>query len=375
MNERNQSETGLRIPTEDPQAALNFCRELTRLLSQNGFSRFGVHSGSEISPQPCLTLVIPVLNEAENLNALYSSIITVLEGKKLSFEIIFVDDGSTDAGPGILAELSARDARVVVVELARNFGQQTAFSAGLSYARGQAVILMDADLQDTPEAIPKFIEKWREGYDVVYAVRVERKEPPVLRAAYMMFYRLLKLTSNIEIPLNAGDFCLMDQKVAQVLCSMPERNRFVRGIRSWAGFRQTGINVERRARFAGRPKYSIRGLTLLAIDGLVSFSLVPLRCISFMGLLVSVLALCLTVFYAVKKMLYGLHPYGFATTVVLICFLAGVQLITIGVIGEYVGRIFVEVKQRPLFVVRRVIRAKEEEGAGAKGPGPQSGIS
>jgi dolichol-phosphate mannosyltransferase len=232
-----------------------------------------------------------------------------------------------------------------------------AISAGLDYARGDAVIVMDADLQDPPEVLPQFIEKWREGHDVVYAIRERRKEGLLKQLAYKTFYRLLQRTANIQIPLDSGDFCIMDRKVVDLLVGMPERNRFVRGIRSWVGLDQVGLAYERQARYAGREKYTFSRLVYLALDGLISFSFIPLRAISLLGLTVSALSIFLAIGYAIQKITAGLNPPGFATTVVAIFFLAGIQLITIGVIGEYVGRIFEEVKRRPLYVVRRVTGA------------------
>jgi dolichol-phosphate mannosyltransferase len=203
--------------------------------------------------------------------------------------------------------------------------------------------------------LPQFIAKWREGYDVVYAIRERRKESWIMRAAYTAFYRLLQRVANIEIPLDAGDFCIMDRRVVDLLSGMPERNRFLRGIRSWVGLNQVGLAYERQVRHAGKPKYTFSHLIYLALDGLISFSYIPLRVITLIGFGVSLLSIVLAILYTIQKLFYGLTPPGFATLVVAIFFLAGVQLITIGVIGEYVGRIFEEVKQRPLYVLRNVI--------------------
>jgi len=307
--------------------------------------------------QPDLSVVIPVYNEEENLSLLYSSLTITLEKTGLDCEIVFVDDGSRDKSLECLSDIAARDHRLVVIELARNFGQQVAITAGLDHARGRGVIVMDADLQDSPEALPEFIAKWREGYDVVYAIREQRKEGRLKRTAYAAFYRLLHLVAKVDIPLDAGDFCIMDRKVVALLQSMPERNRFLRGIRSWVGLRQLGLPCERRARHAGRPKYTFGRLLLLALDGLISFSYTPLRVASLLGLSISLLSFLLAGFYFIKKLTTGLSPPGFATLVVAIFFLAGIQLISIGVMGEYIGRIFDEVKQRPLYVLRRVTRA------------------
>ncbi|MEI7769585.1 MAG: glycosyltransferase family 2 protein, partial [Chloroflexales bacterium] len=298
--------------------------------------------------------VFPAFNEQENLPALYARLLGALDPLGVSYEIVFVNDGSRDRTLPMLQQLSAADPRVLVIDLARNFGHQIAISAGLDHARGRAVIIMDGDLQDPPEVLPEFIAKWREGHDVVYAVRAQRKEGPLKRAAYTLFYRLLKQVSSIDIPLDAGDFCIMDRRVVDLLSGMPERNRFVRGIRSWVGLDQVGLAYERHARHAGRPKYTLSRLIYLALDGLISFSYLPLRMISLAGLGVSLMSILIAIFYTIQKLTVGLSPPGFATLVVAIFFLSGIQLITIGVIGEYVGRIFEEVKGRPLYVVRRV---------------------
>ena len=355
------------IPTEDPRAALQFCQSLARMLADasnpaiNNSRRLQTVGGIKAAPstaehQPELSVVVPVFNEEENVTVLYSRLTAVLEDTHIDYEIIFVDDGSNDNSLNQLQNLSVKDKRVLVVELARNFGHQVSITAGLDFARGQAVAVMDADLQDPPEALPEFIAKWRKGYDVIYAIREQRKERWLKRSSYALFYRLLRRVANIDIPLDSGDFCVMDRRVVELLKSMPERSRFIRGIRSWVGLNQVGLPFERHARYAGQSKYTIRRLVLLALDGLISFSYVPLRFISFLGLSVSCLSIFLAVFYFVKKLLYGLSPPGFATLVVSIFFLAGIQLITMGVIGEYVGRIFEEAKRRPLYVLRRATR-------------------
>lgn len=354
------------IPTTDPTAALRFCQRLARTLTTNSLLSVSEKNqslqrdGSEKSSQgtgltaPDLSVVVPLYNEQDNIAILYSRLHGVLEKTGMEYEVIFVDDGSEDESLELLHHVAAHDRHVTVVELARNFGHQVAITAGLDRARGNAIIVMDADLQDPPEVLPRLIAKWQEGHDVVYAIRQERKEGWLKRAAYAVFYRFWQRVANIEIPLDAGDFCIMDRKVVSLLRSMPERNRFVRGIRSWVGLRQTGLPYERQARHAGRPKYSFGRLMLLALDGLISFSYIPLRVASLAGVGISLLSFLLAGFYFIKKLTTGLNPPGFATLVVAIFFLAGIQLITIGVMGEYVGRIFDEVKRRPLYVVRRV---------------------
>lgn len=340
------------IPIDDPQAALQFCRWLANNLAINLKAGVLEHV---LLPIPALSVVIPVFNEQDNLPALYDRLTTVLTQCEPSYEIVFVDDGSRDRSLELMHKFSELDQRIRIVELARNFGHQVAISAGLDHARGQGVVIMDADLQDPPEVLPQFISKWREGHDVVYAIREHRKESWFKRSAYNLFYRLLQRIANIYIPLDAGDFCIMDRKIVELLNGMPERNRFVRGIRSWVGLDQVGLAYDRQQRYAGEPKYTFRRLLYLALDGLVSFSYVPLRMISIAGFCVSMMSLILAVFYFIKKLTVGLSPPGFATIVVSIFFLAGIQLITIGVIGEYVGRIFEEVKRRPLYIVRRII--------------------
>jgi glycosyltransferase involved in cell wall biosynthesis len=357
------------IPTEDPQAALAFCRQLAEFLADGAeFSSNGADSSPssralslEFDPnhklsKPTLSVVIPVYDEEDSLPVLYERLTTTLEEAEPSYEILFVDDGSRDGSPAVMRSLAENDRRLAVIELARNFGHQVAISAGLDYAQGNAVIIMDADLQDPPEVLPQFIEKWQQGHEVVYAVRQRRKEGWVRRTTYAAFYRLLQRIANIEIPLDAGDFCIMDRRVVDILVNMPERNRFVRGIRSWIGLDQVGLAYERQARYSGRPKFTFTRLLYLALDGLVSFSYIPLRAISILGFGVSLISILLAGFYAIKRIAGGLNPPGFATTIVAILFLAGMQLITMGVIGEYVGRIFEEVKRRPLYVVRRVVR-------------------
>jgi glycosyltransferase involved in cell wall biosynthesis len=359
------------IPTQDPQEALRFCRWLENMLrsplvASNDGRNFGrgfpaTNSEFEARPhfaKPTLSVVIPVFEEEANLPVLYQRLVAVLEEIEPDFELVFVDDGSQDRSIEIMSALSEQDERLTIIELARNFGHQVAISAGLDYAQGQAVIIMDADLQDPPEVLPQFIDKWREGHEVVYAIRTHRQESPLKRLAYAAFYRILQRIASIEIPLDAGDFCIMDRRVVDILMNMPERNRFVRGIRSWVGLDQVGLAYERQARRSGRPKFTFTRLIYLALDGLVSFSFIPLRAITLLGFFVSTISILLALAYTIKKLTSGLSPPGFATTIVAIFFLAGIQLITLGVIGEYIGRIFEEVKHRPLYVVRRVSNKK-----------------
>jgi glycosyltransferase involved in cell wall biosynthesis len=301
------------------------------------------------------SIVVPIYNEEDNIPELHRRLTEVMIDLGEPYELVFVDDGSRDRSLDLLQELYAHDPCMRVISLSRNFGHQRAVSAGLDRAYGSAVIVIDGDLQDPPEVIPQFANKWREGFQVVYAVREKRKEHILKRAIYHSFYLILRGVSRVDIPLEAGDFCLMDRCVVDVLISLPERNRFVRGLRSWVGFRQAGLAYERDARFAGEPKYTFRKLASLALDGLISFSYLPLRLATIFGFAVSAVSLLAAAYYVIKKLTQGLQPPGFATLVVLLLFLGGVQLITIGVIGEYIGHVLEEVKGRPTYVVREVL--------------------
>lgn len=306
-----------------------------------------------------LSVVIPFFNEEQNIPLLVEQLRKEISGMGIDdYELIFVDDGSSDGTVNLLQSLMKEDERIVLLELSRNFGHQVAVSAGLDHATGKAVVVMDADLQDPPLVVPELVKKWREGYDVAYAVRQNRKENWFKRTAYKVFYRLLSRISSVTVPLDAGDFCCMDQRVVRILVSMPERTRFVRGLRSWVGFRQVGVPYDRDARYGGEPKYDFWRLVLLALDGFVSLSHVPLRLVTTLGFIMSVFALLLGAFFIVKKMIVGLSPPGYASTMTAIFLLAGIQLVTVGVVGEYVGHIFDEVKRRPLYVLRRVTRTR-----------------
>jgi dolichol-phosphate mannosyltransferase len=319
----------------------------------------GEESGTR---QPELSIVIPFFNEEQNIPLLLEQLREVISGMGIiEYELIFVDDGSRDGTVRVLQSLMTDDAQMVLVELSRNFGHQVAVSAGLDHAAGRAVVVMDADLQDPPSVLPELVKKWREGYDVAYAVRQNRKENWLKCTAYKIFYRLLSRISSVAVPLDAGDFCCMDQRVVRLLVAMPERTRFVRGLRSWVGLRQVGVPYDRGARYGGEPKYDFWRLVLLAIDGVVSLSHVPLRLVTTLGFIMSGFALLLGAFLAVKKMVVGLSPPGYASTMTAIFLLSGIQLVTIGVVGEYIGRIFDEVKSRPLYVLRRVTRAGRSE--------------
>jgi dolichol-phosphate mannosyltransferase len=274
----------------------------------------------------------------------------------LDFELVFVNDGSDDRTAELLDQFSAVNPHVRIVHLARNFGHQAAVSAGLNVAAGDVVAIMDCDLQDPPEVLPNFLAKWREGNQVVYAVRRKRKEWFGKRAAYWAFYRLLWAVSEIDIPLDSGDFCVMDRSALDLLNSLPERQRFVRGLRTWVGLKQVGVEYERDGRAAGGPKYTFRRLVRLAMDGLVGFSGAPLRLVTHLG----ILTLCITLLmlgWIILDSVCGLTnaPRGWASTICVMLFVNSVQMISLGVIGEYLIRIFLEVKGRPTFLIGSIV--------------------
>ena len=307
---------------------------------------------TERKANPELGLIIPCYNEEDVLPDLLDELNKLDQALPGPVYFLFVDDGSTDATAAILTDLCNRDERFACLSFSRNFGHQDAVSAGLQHARGDLVTVLDADLQDPPSVIPAFVEKWREGYDVVYGVRANRKESLPLRLAYRLFYRILKKIANIEVPLDAGDFALMDRRVVDVINRMPEHNRFIRGLRGWVGFRQTGVRYERQSRRSGTSKYSVGRLIKLALDGLVSFSAVPLRLASWFGAMAALLGFCYLAYALVCWIIGSTLPPGWTSTIVTILFLGGVQLMVLGILGDYIGRIFDEVKNRPHYVHR-----------------------
>lgn len=309
-----------------------------------------------------ISIVIPLFNEEEIVQKLFDRLI---ESSKLwndSYELIFVDDGSFDCTFEILKSLTERNKQVRIIKLSRNFGHQAAISAGLKHASGDAVVIMDGDLQDPPEQLPLFLDKLREGYHVVYAVRKNRKENIFKRAAYKIFYRILNLISDINIPLDSGDFCVMDKRVVKVLnTEMTEYSRFVRGLRAYAGFRQTGLEYERDKRQAGEAKYSFRKLLKLAVDGLLDFSTFPLRIATYLGFLIAIPSFLTGIFFIIHRVfnfkVLGYSPSdtpGMASLAVGVFFLGGLILIILGVIGEYIGRMYFEVKRRPFYIIEDV---------------------
>jgi glycosyltransferase involved in cell wall biosynthesis len=303
--------------------------------------------------RPIISVVLPVYNEHENLITLLGRLLPVLEQVVSgNFEILFVDDGSHDGSTEILDSFHVGDRRIKVIHFSRNFGHQAALQAGLDESTGDAVILMDADLQDPPEVLRSFVDKWREGYDVIYAVRRRRKESFLKRTAYFVFYRTLKVIANIDVPLHSGDFCLMDRRVVDTLVFIRERNRFLRGLRSWVGFRQVSIEYERDARLAGLPKYTMRKLINLALSGYIGFSAMPLHAATWLGFFSAGIGFVTAVWVLATKLLEIPSPRGWASTLAVILFVGGIQLVMLGIVGEYLSRVYDEVRQRPLYVVR-----------------------
>ena len=301
-----------------------------------------------------VSVAIPVYNEEDTLLALHSRLRATLDSIDGRHEIVFVNDGSTDQTAEMLSALAAADEQVRVVHLSRNFGHQAALSAAFDYVSGDVMVLMDGDLQDAPEAIHRFIEKYLVGYDVVYAIREKRKESWLLRLAYHSFYCLISRMSKLDLPRGAGDFGLLSRRVVQAIRNCPERHRYLRGLRRWVGFRQTGLPVERDARYAGESKYSWWKLFSLAFDGIFSFSVAPLRAAIWLGVFTMIGSLAFVGYATIAHLFFGQSPAGFTALITAITFLAGVQLAFLGVIGEYIGRIFEQVKLRPMYLVDRV---------------------
>ena len=312
---------------------------------------------------PMLSVVVPVKNEEDGILPFVTRVGAILDGvaEGGGWEILFVDDGSTDATLAAIVACNLTDARVRGLSLSRNFGKEAALSAGLDHARGSAVIPMDVDMQDPPEVVPEMVAKWREGHEMVFGVRRCRDSDGwAKRITAGLYYRAHNIVSSDKIPENAGDFRLMDRKVVDVIRAMPERNRFMKGLFAWAGFKQAAVEYDRSERETGTTKFNYWKLWTLALDGITSASTVPLRIWSYVGALVALFALGYATFLAVQTMLFGNPVPGYASIMVSVLFLGGVQLISLGVLGEYVGRILTETKQRPLYVVRDTVGIESE---------------
>jgi glycosyltransferase involved in cell wall biosynthesis len=299
-----------------------------------------------------LSVVVPVFNEAANLAPLVGRLAPVLENQTPNWEIVFVDDGSRDAGIEEIKRLNAAEPRVRALSFSRNFGKEIAIAAGLDAAHGDAVIIMDADLQHPPETIPQFVERWREGYAVVYAQRLDRTyEGPVKRGFTRVFYRIFAELGETQLYEEAGDFQLFDRRAVEALRLLGERARFSKGLYSWIGFKSTGVPFEVGERLHGKSSYNYRKLLHFAWDGITSFTTVPLRIWTYLGFLISLGAIVTALYFILEALFVGVRTPGFPTLIVAVTLLAGVQLMSLGMIGEYVGRIFAEVKRRPLYII------------------------
>ncbi len=312
-----------------------------------------IHKSVSDFPQPELSIVVPLYNEEENLDALFSRLLNVLDELNMAYEIICINDGSRDRTLEGAITYSQQNPNIKVINLSRNFGKEIALTAGIDYSCGQAVIPIDADLQDPPELIVQLVEKWQEGFDVVYATRKSRQgETWLKRFTANAFYRVIGKMSKVSIPQNTGDFRLLDRQVVEALKRFPERNRFMKGLFSWVGFRQTSILFDRDPRHQGLTSWSMWKLWNFALDGITSFSLIPLKLWTYVGLSFASFAFFYASFLIIRTLLHGVDVPGYASLMVFVLFLGGVNLIGLGVLGEYLGRVYEEVKERPLYLVR-----------------------
>jgi glycosyltransferase involved in cell wall biosynthesis len=314
-----------------------------------------------------ISVVVPAFNEESAIRLLHERLTAAAETWGENYEIILVDDGSRDRTLEICRQIAEEDPHLRVLSFSRNFGHQAAVTAGLQHCSGDVAAVIDADLQDPPEVIGRFIEKCREGFDVVYAIRTKRKENLAKRAGYFLYYRLLKRLSALDIPLDAGDFCVISRTALDAINSLPERNRFVRGLRTWVGYRQTGLAYERDSRQAGEPKYTFSNLVRLAMDGIINFSYKPLQLVTFSGLLLGLFTILagigVTFLFITDTTVLGYNPRqvrGWTSLALALSLLSGVQLISLGILGEYLGRVFEEVKSRPTFIIRTKVNFERD---------------
>lgn len=318
--------------------------------------------------KPLLSLIVPVYNEADGLDQFFETIEAVLdrainEGAISSYEIVCVNDGSRDNTLPRLAAHHARNTRIKVIDLSRNFGKEAALTAGMACVSGDVVVPIDADLEEPPELITEFLAKWREGYDVVYGARISREYDTFAKQiTSRWFYRVFNAISEHQIPSDAGDFRLIDRAVVDVINAMPERNRFMKGIFSWPGFNTTSVPFERRARQTGQSKFSPVRLLALAFSGIVSFSLAPIRLFIYLGLVISSVAFFYLIYTIAKTLVFGIDEPGYASLLSIILFLGGIQILGLGIIGEYIGRIYVEVKNRPIYIIRHRLGFDQKAG-------------
>ncbi|ALA59770.1 glycosyltransferase family 2 protein [Nitrospira moscoviensis] len=303
--------------------------------------------------KPLISVVVPAYNEQDNLPELYRRVTDVFEKLDVDLELLIIDDASSDGTLNWLRKTGREDRRLRFVSFSRNFGHQAGVTAGLQHAMGDAVVVIDADLQDPPEVLPQMIQRWREGYQIVMGQRIQREGDPLAKRLFAWgYYRVLARLSKVKIPVDGGDFCLMDRVVVDTLNRLPERNRYVRGLRAWVGFRQTNQPFQRHARFKGEPKYNFFKSLSLAMDGLVSFSYLPLRLATYVGLAAGAMALIMVVLVLYWRFFTNAPLVGYAILVTTFLCIASVQLLTIGIMGEYVGRIYDEVKGRPHYIVK-----------------------
>ncbi len=311
--------------------------------------------------EPTYSIIAPVFNEAENLPVLYKRVKEVMDTTGESWEMLLIDDGSKDGSTDIIRDMAKRDPCIRPVIFARNFGHQIAVTAGLDYSRGKAVVIIDADLQDPPEVILDLIKKWKEGYEVVYAVRAEREGESWFKTfTASLFYRIIYRITEVKIPLDTGDFRLMDRKVVNVMNSMRERHRFLRGMSAWVGFKQVGVPYKRAARFSGTTKYPFRKMLRLATNAITGFSYFPLQVATYLGFIAAGISIIAIPIVVISRLAGGPVFFGGqATTLISVLFLGGVQLICVGILGEYIGRVYDEVKGRPLYIVSQAPDDKE----------------
>lgn len=313
----------------------------------------GESDNGQISSSFSLSVVVPVYNEVDACPLFLKRILPILSQLTDRSEIVFVDDGSNDGTLGLLADVHADDPRIKVITLTRNFGKELALTAGLDHANGDAVIPMDVDMQDPPDLIPELVARWQEGFDMVLAVRVDRSSDSFMkRASAGMFYNLMSRMSDVELPPNVGDFRLMDRKVVDALKLLPERTRFMKGLFAWLGFTQTSVEYARPVRAAGETKWRYWRLWNFALEGVFSFSTLPLRIWTYFGASVAFLALLLIGYIVVRKIMFGIDIEGYASLIVTVLFFSGVNMVGLGILGEYLGRVFLEVKQRPRYLIR-----------------------
>ena len=304
-----------------------------------------------------LSIIIPAYNEEEVLDEFYRRITSVLDKNSLPYELVFINDGSRDNTLNLLERLNSQDERVVIIDLSRNFGKEIAVSAGIDFARGDAVIIIDADLQDPPELIPELVKQWQNGYDNVYARRTSREgESTLKKTTSYLFYRFIRAMTHIDIPIDTGDFRLLSRRAVDALKQLPERNRFMKGLYSWIGYSAIAVDYRRDPRYAGETKWNYWKLWNFALEGIASFTEIPLKLASYVGGFIAFIAFFYGIYIIIDTAVFGNDVAGYPSLIVTILFLGGIQLIFIGILGEYLGRAFSEIKQRPLYLVNKIIK-------------------